>query len=426
MSFNSIVYFLFLIIYTLAVKKFMNVFFEKRRTTAFVSAIIYSLLPISVMIRLLMAERGMPMLESESSEFILVSLPLLFFITLNYEASMLKRIVATLYVLLTLISIGNLVGNLIVNNFIPDDWIVSCTTVCNAISYVILYLSAVLMLKYFKHIRKKAFDFPAFWGLALLVAINMLSLGFLFQEVVPLIIYLYFAIFTWAANVFLVLFLNNSLSLAHENTLKLELDKQEKEYYFAQCQLMQESAEQVKAIRHDIKSHLATLKDFTTSGSMDDIKSYLSGLVSDIEKSEIFSNTGNIAFDSIINYKLRNVKTDNIKLDLGIAVPPQINIEIVDIVTILGNLLDNALEAVVKANEKMIKVDIKYSKGGLFVKIENSFNGEVKNSHTSLKDSTEHGYGLKNVKQSVEKYNGHMKITHTDNIFSVGIFLYVG
>ncbi|MCL2719605.1 MAG: GHKL domain-containing protein [Lachnospiraceae bacterium] len=217
-----------------------------------------------------------------------------------------------------------------------------------------------------------------------------------------------------------------------ENKIKSALHAQEKEYYYTQCQLMQESAEQIKAVRHDMKIHLATLKDFTACASTEDIRGYLDSLVVDIGKSEVYSNTGNIAFDSIINYKLRNAKSDNIILDLNAAVPPELNVEVADIVTILGNLLDNALEAVANTSEKYIKLDIKFSKGGLFVKIENPFDGEViynedktDNTIVSSKIGNEHGYGLKNIKQSVEKYNGHTKITHTDNIFSIGIFLYV-
>ena len=224
--------------------------------------------------------------------------------------------------------------------------------------------------------------------------------------------------FNWFANVFKISSALNSLKLADEKAI-----------YFTQCQLMQEVAEQVKAVRHDMKIHLATLQNFASNSNTEEIKSYLVSLVNDIEKSEVYSDTGNIAFDSIINYKLRNAKNENIKLDLSVAVPPELDVEVVDIVTIIGNLLDNALEAVTKTSEKFIKLDIEFVKGGLFAKVENSFNSEIKFSEEkqiiSLKTSQEHGYGLKNIKQSVEKYNGYMEITHTENTFSTGVFLYV-
>jgi len=87
--------------------------------------------------------------------------------------------------------------------------------------------------------------------------------------------------------VFSNFFLFDILSAKYEEKLNLERQAQEKEYYFTQCQLMQESTEQVKAVRHDIKNHLATLKGFTTNGTIEDIKGYLDSLVNDIEKSEV-------------------------------------------------------------------------------------------------------------------------------------------
>ena len=431
MSLNNIMYFPFLIIYALAVKKFMGVFFEKQRTSFLVSVITYTILPLSIMVRVLLADRGirlLPMLESHAAESTIVSLIFFFLITLIYEASILKRIVAALYVSLTLMSIENIVGNLVINN-IPSSY----RRFCCQLSYVIFYFAATLMLKYFKHIRKKAFDFPAFWGLALLLAIYMLSAAFHFQGLIPSLIYLYLSVFIWTVNVFLVLFLNNALSREHENKLKLELHKQENEFYFSQIQLMQESIKQVRSVRHDMNFHLATIKEFSIGNKA--TTDYINSLLEDISESEMYSNTGNMAFDSIINYKLKTAKEDNIKLDLSLLIPSVLNVEITDIVTIMGNLLDNALEAVAKVEEKMIKLDIEFSKSNLYIKLDNSFNGNTKYADrndkeekriATLKAKDEHGYGLENIRKSVEKYNGHIDITHDNNIFSVGILLYVG
>jgi len=242
------------------------------------------------------------------------------------------------------------------------------------------------------------------------------------------------AVLNWIVNMYKMQALSSAIKLEHEYKLNAELQAKEKDYYFAQCQLMQESATQVRAVQHDMKNHLATIDTYTKSGNYEGVKSYLDSLMDGIEKSELYSDTGNIAFDSVINYKLRNAKSDNIQLTLSIAVSPELNVDVVDVVTVLGNMLDNALDAVAKVDEKMIKLDIEFVKGGLFIKVDNSFNGEVKYLNendgeerkiASLKDGEEHGYGLKNIMQSVEKYNGHMEISHTSNIFSVGVFLHL-
>jgi sensor histidine kinase regulating citrate/malate metabolism len=208
-----------------------------------------------------------------------------------------------------------------------------------------------------------------------------------------------------------------------------QLKEMEKEYYYTQCKLMQESVEQVKSIRHDLKIHLATIKGYAADINADEITNYLNNLLGEIHDSETYSNTGNITFDSIINFKLSHAGQDNIKADLCLLIPPALEIEMADIVTIIGNLLDNALEAIAKAEEKWLKLDIEYSKGGLFIKLENTFNGEITYAEDekrilSNKNSDSHGYGLKNINKSVEKYDGYMKITHEGNIFSTVVFLY--
>jgi len=193
---------------------------------------------------------------------------------------------------------------------------------------------------------------------------------------------------------------------------------------------MQESVEEIKAYRHDVKLHLATLKDFTADNKP--ATDYLDSLLNGIGEKEVHSNTGNIAFDSIINFKLKNTREKNIATDINVLVPPALNIEAVDVVTIIGNLLDNALDAVEKADDKFIKLSVEVSKGNLFIKTENSFDGDVKYVErdgkmviATSKKGTGHGYGIKNICKSIEKYNGFADISHEGNVFSVGILLYI-
>jgi sensor histidine kinase regulating citrate/malate metabolism len=217
------------------------------------------------------------------------------------------------------------------------------------------------------------------------------------------------------------------MSAAYENKLQSTLLAQEKEYYFTQCRLMQESVEEMKAYRHDVKLHLATLKDFVADNKV--ATDYLNSL-SDIVEKEVHSTTGNIAFDSIINFKLKNKK--NIALDINVLVPPTLNIEAIDVVTIIGNLLDNALTAVEKAEDKFITLTVELNKGNLFIETKNSFDGYVKYEErdgekviVTSKKGNRHGYGIKNIKKSTEKYNGHIDISHESNVFSVGVLLYI-
>jgi len=226
----------------------------------------------------------------------------------------------------------------------------------------------------------------------------------------------------------LVLF---SKYLLKNHELKIKLQTQERDYYYSQCQLMQESINQVKSLKHDMKLHLSALKNMSAKAQGNEISNYLGELLEEIDAEEMYADTGNIAFDSIINCKLSQNGTDNITVNMHLSIPPNLNIAPLDIVTILGNLLDNALTALAKVENKALKLNIEFQKGILFIQIENTFDGVVKYSSKgailSRKENSflEHGWGLESVKRSVKKYNGHIDINHCKNTFSVELILYL-
>ena len=416
------------LIFILAIERFMGVFFEKRRTT--LPIFVLSFLPYFMLSGI---HRFSLMTEVYVSHVLVISFAL-FIVSLNYESSMMKRLVAVAsnYVFFTVLI--NFV--LLITSFFPAPPVENELYIWGLL-YVfggILSCLVALLLRRFKSIRKNNVAFPSLWISMLFVQVLIIISAFYVPENSQ--VFLSFLNFTtlfilFGVNLF-AFYLYDTISSKYEDKLKSALHDQEKEYYFAQCQLMQESVENMKSYKHDVRHHLSTLKGFTADNKA--AADYLNSLLGEICEREVYSDTGNIAFDSIINFNLRNAIENNIKLDIQLFIPPSLNIDVVDVVTILGNLLSNALDAVLRVEDRMIRLDIKSSKGNLFMKIDNTFDGKViyaesKNGTekiiTTRKDGGGHGYGLKNIRKSVEKYNGHMDISHDDKVFSVGILLYV-
>ena len=133
----------------------------------------------------------------------------------------------------------------------------------------------------------------------------------------------------------------------------------------------------------------------------------------------------------MINYKLQNALNDNIKVKTEIAVPNQINIETTDLVTILGNLIDNALNSLadVPEDKRNLTIKVVFSQERLIIRTLNPYVGNVlcKNSKivSAKQISGKHGYGLNNIAKAVNKYKGYMDIDYTGNIFTVGILMYI-
>lgn len=120
----------------------------------------------------------------------------------------------------------------------------------------------------------------------------------------------------------------------------------------------------------------------------------------------------------------------NIECTLDIVIPKNLNISDEDAVIILGNLLDNAIEACLKLeNKRYINVTLSYKCGLLFIVVSNSYNGIIKKSgksFTSLKtDKSLHGLGLKNIQKVLKRYNGTFDTEITDNEFKAKVVMYI-
>jgi len=418
MSLSSVVYIISYAFVVFAIEKFMKVFFEKRRTSIYIY--IASCLAYLTVISTAFLLLNIPIIN------LLCNIIFLFILTLNYEAIWRKRFIA-----IFIIYIFMFVADLIVVNLTEHVY----KSIIERVEYdaifgfvaisLIIYIEALLA-QNFKNIRKNnpvsiifwisSFVFPVSSIFILIVALNNASQ---YQIVISIIV-------IFVMNV-LTFYLNDSLSSAYDHKLKSKLYEQEREYYYNQCELMRSSVEEIKSFKHDVSNHLSTLCNYIDANQSQNALNYIIKLIGEVKSENDNSHTGNIAFDSIINYKLRNAKENDIDLDVKVLIPQKLKIEVIDVVTIIGNLLDNAIDAVMKVSNKRISLNISYSKGTVLIFIENTFDGEIiyeNNEIISNKKSDGHGFGLKNIKKSLEKYNGCMELQNTDSIFSIEVLFY--
>ena len=149
-----------------------------------------------------------------------------------------------------------------------------------------------------------------------------------------------------------------------------------------------------------------------------------------LNSTNMYSQSGNIVIDSILNYKLSKAEKQGVNVRANVVLPEKIEIEDDDIVIILGNLLDNAIEATEHLEkDKYIEVDFEYNKDCAFVTVKNSYDNVINIVNGTLKtrksDEALHGIGLKSVKSTVEKYDGILNYEHNNQEFVVNVILYV-
>ncbi len=220
-------------------------------------------------------------------------------------------------------------------------------------------------------------------------------------------------------------FIVRSLSDAYEKILL----KKENQYYESQLKNMEQSTVAWKKLRHDLKNHFIVLKGMLDSGEEEQAKTYLDNFIQNEFGNKQEVQSGNTAIDSILNYKMLEAEQHSVMLDLDVQIPEQLAVSSQAMSVILGNAIDNAIEAARETEERRVSVILQYTKGRLLIQISNPYSGELHlgTSGEYLTGKTEkedHGFGLKSIKDVVEKSGGVMNIEEKEGRFTLTILLY--
>ena len=169
------------------------------------------------------------------------------------------------------------------------------------------------------------------------------------------------------------------------------------------------------------------------TGQISDAEEYILRML-DIgvgNRPEEVSRSGNIVIDSLINHAYAAAQKDNIQFDVNVLVPASLPFESGHLAIILGNLLENALEACrdIRDEKGFICLDISYAKDIFQLCIKNNYRAKRKKDNighylTTKNDNIYHGLGLSSINHAVVNYHGQMDITDTDNLFQVIVVMY--
>ena len=233
---------------------------------------------------------------------------------------------------------------------------------------------------------------------------------------------------------FLMLYLYNLLLGSVTEKYETEMLRTQVQVYANQLDLIRQGEERVKALRHDMKHHLNELLLLANKQNVPEIREYIDRMEAFIHNPDEVAESGNMEIDSVLNYMLQKAKKTLGAIDVKIMLPEGMAHSF-DINVVLGNLLENAIEAAGGTERKYLSVHIAFKRGVLRIKIENSFvkshisregqAGKKQVFHTTKPHKDQHGIGLKNVEKIVEKYNGAMKVDLRDDIFCVNLILYM-
>ncbi len=175
---------------------------------------------------------------------------------------------------------------------------------------------------------------------------------------------------------------------------------------------------------HDFHNHIGVLRQLLSHGKPDEAIKYLDGLQAPVKKMTDTVWTGDETVDYLINSKAAEAAENKIEYQVEVEFPRRTNLKSADLCAILGNLLDNALEAakqIPASGQRSIRLTIRRINHMLIIKVENSFftppikqDGALKTSKTG---NGLHGWGLKSARTAAEKYDGTLQTSVADHTF---------
>lgn len=181
---------------------------------------------------------------------------------------------------------------------------------------------------------------------------------------------------------------------------------------------------QMRGIRHDYRNHLQGMSAFVETGQLDELKTYIQQLTNELNQVDTIIRTGNTMIDALVNTKLTLAQERVVELHATAIAPEKLPIENVDLAIILGNLLNNAIEATTKAakqKDQFIRLYLAPMKDNLYISVTNTMEKNPQPQFLSLKAPNRQGYGISRIDQAVEKYEGLVNRRWEDGVFATEI-----
>lgn len=216
-----------------------------------------------------------------------------------------------------------------------------------------------------------------------------------------------------------------------EHMLRI-MNEQQNEYFARQYDQIIQYQQETRKMRHEMKNNYILIETMANNNDTTGIINYIDQFLNS-KKDKNICHTGNMVVDSVINYKAGEAERCNIDLNLNINIPTQFDTNNVRLCGLLGNAIDNAIDACQKVPEdsRFISISMKVEKRNLFIEIVNSFDGKVimgplrrKSLLTRKENSLEHGFGISIMKELLGQNFGTMETSWDDKHFTIRMILY--
>lgn len=209
----------------------------------------------------------------------------------------------------------------------------------------------------------------------------------------------------------------------YENYLKLQEEH---------IKMLIHKDESLRRFKHDIHAHMIALKAYADKAEDIELKNYICDIVDNSETFAVKQYTGHSAIDAVISELFMEAEKKNITMEWKGRISLRDGITIYDLCVIFSNLLSNGIEACEKVEadkERYVKVNVLNFDEKIYINIKNSWKSlgvsfdEISNVKTTKADKEHHGFGRKNVKNTILKYNGSINYSANDEYVEVEVLI---
>lgn len=225
----------------------------------------------------------------------------------------------------------------------------------------------------------------------------------------------------------------NGMLIRSRDEYKAQLKQYEELVYRQQCQVQAilESNDDLRRYRHDMNIHLTAMRAICEQDNSGELGQYAREMLQQIEHIQVRTYTGNSAVDGILGNLIHVAEKNGISVCCEASLPTELFISAFDLCTILSNLIRNAIDACMELSvierKKGILVIVYPMNENIYLKVENPTKHVVSVQdnilHSTKKDQKNHGFGSRNIKRAVEKYQGRLNYDCREGLFIAEVFL---
>jgi len=185
---------------------------------------------------------------------------------------------------------------------------------------------------------------------------------------------------------------------------------------------------QMRGWKHDYRNHIQIIRGFASAGDTNSIINYVDELDIDLMMIDATIKTGNRMTDTILSSKISLARSKSIDVTVDANISLELKTSQLDLCIIIGNLMDNAIEACMELpeEERSIRIYMEMKQTQLYMSFTNTASSEKKNKVSGRFLSTKgenHGFGLVRIDSIIERYNGYISRNSEAGAFTTEILL---